>query len=283
MDKIVRAIRRKAGFNQEQFAAALKTTVASINRWENGKTIPHFRAQKRLEKLCRMLRMEKFVCDEIIKTYQVEPEGDELILYHGSKQGITGPLVPQSRDKTDFGKGFYLGTNVLQPLTLICGENMPKMYSFKLNLQGLKVLKTETDLTWTFLIAYNRGHMDQYKDSAIYRRFEEMTQSYDIIYGCIADDRMYEVMNSFFNGYITDIALLKSISVLDLGFQYVCKTQSACDRLEQLSERTVTPFELSFLREISAKRKEEGKRMSDEVVRQYRREGKFFDELIEEG
>lgn len=43
-----------------------------------------------------------------------------MILYHGSRHGINGPIAPLSRDRCDFGRGFYLGTNPLQPLTLIC-------------------------------------------------------------------------------------------------------------------------------------------------------------------
>ena len=45
--------------------------------------------------------------------------------------------------------------------------------------------------------------------------------------GYIANDRMYTELARFFNGTITDMALLKCLSVLDLGKQYVAITQKA--------------------------------------------------------
>ena len=43
-----------------------------------------------------------------------------VTLYHGSKSGIRGAIAPVSREHCDFGKGFYMGTDRTQSLTLIC-------------------------------------------------------------------------------------------------------------------------------------------------------------------
>ena len=283
MDKLIKSIRNQVQFNQEQFAAALKTTVGSINRWENSKTLPNATMQRKLEEFCRCQKLEDFVSGQIIESYKHTPEDNSLILYHGSKVGIDGTIAPKSRKETDFGRGFYMGIEVIQPLTLICGEDAPKMYTMKLNLQNLKVLDIPLGMDWAMLIALNRGHMQNYTDSKLYKRYAEMENGYDIVTGYIADDRMYQVMNRFFEGDITDAALLNSLSALKLGKQYVCISQRACEQVEIISERAVTPFELTFLRELSSKHREEGRRLANEVIRQYRREGKYFDELLEEG
>ena len=39
---------------------------------------------------------------------------EDLILYHGSRGGLQGPIAPISRVRCDFGKGFYMGTNEIQ-------------------------------------------------------------------------------------------------------------------------------------------------------------------------
>ena len=36
---------------------------------------------------------------------------EDLILYHGSRGGLHGPIAPKSRVRCDFGKGFYMGTD----------------------------------------------------------------------------------------------------------------------------------------------------------------------------
>ena len=48
MKELIKAIRFAAEMSQEEFAKALGTTVASINRWENGKSIPKKMAQTQL-------------------------------------------------------------------------------------------------------------------------------------------------------------------------------------------------------------------------------------------
>ena len=150
----------------------------------------------------------------------------------------------------------------------------------KLDLTGLKVLKVEMNLEWAMLIAYYRGYMDEVKGGEIYKKYERMADGYDVILGCIANDRMYRVMKSFFEKEITDVALIHSLSALDLGRQYVCKTQKACDRLEIIDKRELTSLELAILRDKSIVRRQEGIDLTEEILLKYRREGKFFDEIL---
>lgn len=36
----------------------------------------------------------------------IKLDTDRVLLYHGSKSGIEGPIEPKSRKQCDFGKGF---------------------------------------------------------------------------------------------------------------------------------------------------------------------------------
>lgn len=51
-----------------------------------------------------------------------------------------------------------------------------------------------------------------------------------MIIGYIANDRMFVVLDRFFNGEITDLALINSLSALKLGKQYVALTEKACKK-----------------------------------------------------
>lgn len=278
MDKLIKTIRQSAGMNQEQFAKALGTTSLSVNRWENGKTQPNKMAQTQLFEFCKKNNMDLF--DYIAKQVNRKADDDKFIVYHGSKKGISGRISPTSREFCDFGKGFYLGADPTQPLTLICDEEKPVFYTMKFDLTGLKVLNVEMNLEWAMLIAYYRGYMDEVRGSEIYRKFEKMAEGYDVIYGYIANDRMYRVMKSFFEKEITDAALIHSLSALDLGRQYVCKTEKACDRLEIVDKKELTPLELAILRDKSIVRRQQGIDLTEEILLKYRREGKFFDEIM---
>lgn len=278
MDKLIKQIRIDAQMNQEQFANALGTTPLSVNRWENGKTIPSNMAQLQLFEFCKTHNIDLF--SYIVDKVKWWGEKDSLILYHGSKKGISGSIQPISSSYCDFGKGFYMGTDPAQPLTLICDEKAPKFYSISLDMTGLNVLNIDVGLEWALMIAYYRGYMKAYENTAIYNKYAHMADGYDMVVGFIANDRMYRVMTRFFEKEITDEALLNSLSVLDLGKQYVAITQSACDRVKVLTEIPLNKLELKILEEKSIKRRKESITLTEDILVKYRRKGKYFDEIM---
>ncbi len=279
MKELIKNIRLKANMSQEQFAGELGTTPLSINRWENGKTIPNRMAQTQIYNFCLERKID--VTDLIINT-KVYPNRnkDKLVLYHGSKKGIDGEIKPISREECDFGKGFYMGTSTLQPLTLICNENKPKFYAVELNMTGLKVLTVDISMDWAMLIAYYRKEMESAKGTPIYEKYANMAKGYDLIIGYIANDRMYTELSRFFNRTLTDVALINCLSALDLGKQYVAISEKACKQIKILQEQPLSPLELALLKDMSAERRKEGIALAEEIEIKYRREGKYFDEIL---
>ena len=278
MKDLIKAIRFAANMNQEQFASALGTTPLSINRWENGKTLPNRMAQTQLYNFCKEHAID--VAQLIIDTKAYGDTDNKLVLYHGSKKGIVGDIAPISRNECDFGSGFYMGTNTLQPLTLVCNEDKPKFYTVELDMTGLKVLTVEIGMDWAMLIAYYRKEMESAKGTPIYEKYAHMADGYDVIIGYIANDRMYTELSRFFNRTLTDVALVNCLSALDLGKQYVAISEKACKQIKILKEEPLSGLELSLLKDMSAERRKEGIALAEEIEVKYRREGKFFDEIL---
>lgn len=264
--------------SQEQFAKVIGTTTVSINRWENGKAKPNKLAQKQLYEFCQEYNID--LVDMILKNKQVPSTEEHLVLYHGSKKGLTGEIAPISREQCDFGKGFYMGTNTLQPLTLVCAEEKPKFYTVEMDLTGLKVLHVGIDLDWAMLIAYFRKEMESAKGTPIYEHYANYAKDYDVIVGYIANDRMYVELSRFFNKTLTDVALIHCLSALDPGMQYVAVTEKACRQIKILTEEDLSQLELLALRDMSAKRRKAGVELATELEVKYRREGRFFDEIL---
>lgn len=278
MKDLIKTIRAKANMNQEQFASALGTTVVSINRWENGKAVPNPMAQTNLYQFCKSREID--VADIVTEMLRYEHTKDRNIFYHGSKKGIIGDIAPISRAECDFGEGFYTGTDTLQPLTLVCAEEKPKFYTVEFDLSNLKILEVDIGMDWAMMIAYYRKQMERVAGTPIYEKYAHFADGYDVIVGYIANDRMYTELARFFNGTITDVALLKCLSALDLGKQYVAITQKACDQIKILEERDLHLLERLALQDKSVARRNEGIALADEIVKKYRREGQFFDEIL---
>ena len=276
LPEIIKEIRKRTGDSQSALAAALNVSFATVNRWETGRCEPTPLAINGLRAYCERNGIDYGEFEgNTIQTGQ-----GTIVLYHGSKNGITGDIEPISRELCDFGKGFYMGTEQTQPLTLICNFPNAKLYKVKADLTGLRILDVEVGVDWALLIAYHRGKMESVKSSDIYQKYAEMAKDCDMIIGYIANDRMFVVLDRFFSGEITDMALVNSLSALKLGKQYVALTQKACRQIKIVEEKVINDADREKLRAKSETHRRAGIRQADEICRKYRRSGRFFDEII---
>ena len=285
MNKLIKNIREYVGLSQQELADNLKTSFATINRWENSKAFPNKTAQVILYDFCKENNVP--VCEMTLQRIQDEVDqinisNDRIILYHGSKYGIDGPIAPISRPKCDFGKGFYMGSDPMQALTLIFDYEKSKFYIVSLSLEELEYLDIPANLKWAMIVAYNRGKMDEIKETKLYDKYQQICTNKDLMIGSIANDRMFYVLESFFQGNITDLALVKSLSALNLGKQYVALTQKACDKVKIEKEISISFLERLFLEDKNEENRINGISLANKICRDYRREGKFFDEILEE-
>ena len=123
--------------------------------------------------------------------------------------------------------------------------------------------------------------MDDYLNSLIYKKYKNMTLDKDLIIGNIADDRMFFLMDRFFGGDITDKALVSSLSALELGKQYVAVSQKACDSVRIEKEIELSYLERRIITDAADLNREKGIRLANDICKNHRREGLYFDEIME--
>ena len=284
MKELLKEIRTYLDMSQAELSELLNVSFATVNRWENGRAVPNKLAQSTLYELCkeRQVPVYDMVIEKIKKCSEsLKLEDSRILLYHGSKSGIEGKIEPKSRSQCDFGKGFYMGTEPSQALTLICDYDKSKFYIVSVDVNMLEVLDIPADLSWAMVVAYHRGRMEKIKGTAIYNKYHDMANGKDMIIGSIADDRMFYVIDNFFIGNITDAALVNSLSALELGKQYVAITQKACDLVKIECEIELSYLERQFLKEVAEANRAKGTSLANDICKNYRREGLFFDEILD--
>ena len=285
MQDLIKKIRSHMNMNQTEFAELLNVTFATVNRWENGRALPNKLAQDKIYDLCKEYDVP--VYDMILEKIAAASESVELdkgrvLLYHGSKSGIEGDIAPKSRKQCDFGKGFYMGTEPSQALTLICDYESAKFYIVSISVDNLAVLDVPADLEWAMIVAYHRGRMEKIKGTPFCSKYQEMAKDKDLIIGSIANDRMFFVIDNFFIGNITDVALINCLSALELGKQYVAVTRKGCDAVRIEKEIPISYLEKLFMKEVSEANRVKGSSLANDICRNYRREGLFFDEILDQ-
>lgn len=284
MQNLIKEIRSYLNMSQAEFAEQLNVSFATVNRWENGHALPNKLAQDKIYNLCRNYNISVYdlVLDKINKEVsELKIESGRKILFHGSKSGIKGKIKPISRKRCDFGAGFYMGTDPSQALTLICDYEKSKFYIVSIDMNTLNTVEIPAKLEWAMLVAYNRGRMEKIKGTPFYKKYKETTENKDLVIGNIANDRMFFVIDNFFIGNITDEALINSLSALELGKQYVAVTQKGCEAVRIEKEIEISYLEKLFVKEISEQNREKGSSMARDICKNYRREGLFFDEILD--
>ena len=285
MQKLIKHIRDYLGLSQADFAEKLGVNFATVNRWENGRAIPTKLAQAKLYDYCKEqgVPVYQFVLEKIAnEAASVNLEDGRILLYHGSKSGIVGDVAPKSREMCDFGKGFYMGTEPGQPLTLICDFEKSKFYIVSIDTNALDTVEIKADLDWAMLVAFHRGRMDKIKGTSFYEKYSRIDAGKDLVIGSIANDRMFYVLDNFFMGNITDMALVNSLSALKLGKQYVATTEKACASVRIEREIPLSMMERRFLQDESDANRQKGIALANDICKNYRREGSFFDEILDE-
>lgn len=149
MKNLIKKIRFYLNMSQTEFAEHMNVSFATVNRWENGRAVPNKLAQMRLHELCkaRAVPVYDMTLEKIAEAAKkIEAVHGKVLLYHGSKSGIEGVIEPKSRKQCDFGRGFYMGTDPGQALTLICDYEKSKFYIVSVDVNELKLLNVPADI-----------------------------------------------------------------------------------------------------------------------------------------
>lgn len=186
---------------------------------------------------------EKFYSYAYESRYRINTVKEEIakekygnVIFHGSKNGLQTITVTGSKDKCDFGKGFYLGETYNQALAFVCENEKSSVYSFRYSLEGLKIKRFDTSFEWMIAICYYRGTLREYSQSEQVKKVVSEIEAADVVIAPIADNKMFYIMALFTDGDINSNVALHSLSASKLGLQYVFKTEKALMNLHPIEK-----------------------------------------------
>lgn len=74
-DEMIKFIRKKSLLSQSAFAEALGVSFSTINRWENGKSVPQIGMLKRINEFCLANKIPvdvtSIICPDVINETQI--------------------------------------------------------------------------------------------------------------------------------------------------------------------------------------------------------------------
>ena len=275
----LKAIREILGITQAELASRLSIQQVTLSRNEQNKTSP---SDKLLEQVydfafdnnIKLGRLKELLWLDNMKT------GHKL-LFHGAKSEIEGEItVSRSRTNNDFGTGFYTGESYEQAISFVSGFDKSSVYYLDFSTGNLKCQKYDVDQDWMLTIAYYRGALDEYSNHPTIKRLIDKSRNCDYIIAPIADNRMFQIINSFIDGEITDEQCKHCLAATNLGNQYVFTTEKSVKNLKLLERSYISSSEREYYKKV---RGEETKLGDDKVKLariQYRGKGRYIDEIL---
>ncbi|MBQ8260898.1 MAG: DUF3990 domain-containing protein [Lachnospiraceae bacterium] len=278
--KDLKSIREILGLSQSELAEQIGVEQVTISRNELGKTqaSPGF-----LESVYSYAYDKKIKINKLKEMLWRDDLGtNRKLLFHGAKSEIEGEIsVRYGRKNNDFGQGFYTGENYEQALSFVSGFDNSSVYYLSFDDKNLKCKRYEVNQEWMMTIAYYRGTLDDYKNHPKIRMLVQKSRECDYIIAPIADNRMFQIINSFIAGELTDEQCKHCLSATNLGMQYVLISEKAAAKAQIIERCYISNNERKHFKNI---RMEESKLGDDKVKlakRQYRGQGRYIDEILE--
>lgn len=276
----IKRIRLFFDLTQDEFSKAVNISKSNIIRYENNEILPHI---SNLENIYSYSYMNKLDLNlEKSRFFEEEKEG-RILLFHGARNEIIGEVDNKhSIFPNDFGNGFYLGENLKQAATWISAIPNSSVYCFYFkDSSDLKFKKFTSSREWMYAILYYRGAFRNKDVPSEIKRLVNEIEQLDYLIAPIADNKMYEIFDMFMRGEITDEACLHALSLTDLGYQYVIKSNKAISRLTCIDRLYFCKDERAHYLSLKRKELEMIKNKVKISLQEYRRKGKYIDELFD--
>lgn len=278
-DKDFKAIRDVLDISQKEFAKVLDTEQKTISNIESkdsypSKTIVESAFTYAFKKDVKINKLKELLCRDNLSH-------NEKLLFHGSKGEIKGDIdVNFGRGNNDFGQGFYTGESYEQAVSFISTYDDPSVYFMSFDDSDLKCKRYSVDREWMMTIAYYRESLEEYENHPLIEKIIKESRDCDYIIAPIADNKMFETINEFIEGNLTDEQCKHCLAATNLGMQYVFLTEKAASRLKIVERCYVCDKE----REHYKKLKEDYRKLGNDKVKlakaQYRGVGKYIDEVL---
>ena len=148
-----------------------------------------------------------------------------MILYHGSKIIVKKPDIFHSRKRVDFGPGFYVTPLYDQAKKLcmryIASEQDAYISKYILNDEiwksNFKILQLET-------------YSDEWLDFVFSCRKGKDKTDYDVVIGGVANDKVFDTVELFFQGLINKNEALGRLRYEKSNAQVCIRNQEVLDR-----------------------------------------------------
>lgn len=193
-------------------------------------------------------------------------------LYHGSNCIVERGDLSKSRENIDFGQGFYLTEDKMMAKKWASSRVRSIVNEYILDIKNLNIYFFSLDKEWLEYVRANRGYGPNQNEII------EQYSKYDIIIGPTADDKLFDTVQQYLDGYLAPSRAIKYLNVAGYANQVVLKTEKALNQCSFLKAKEIVGAEKQDAKNKSVQDRIDAHRKLDELKKCDAR----IDELMEE-
>ena len=149
-------------------------------------------------------------------------------IYHGSLEIVEHPMILQPNRKLDYGKGFYTTTSKKQAKEWVERRMLEQQAEYGY----LNVYEFDDKKIPGFKCLIFSGPSKEWAEFVMANRTQKgFTHEYDIVYGPVANDRVYLQFALYESGAIGIETLIRELKTYKLVDQYLFHTEKALTSL----------------------------------------------------
>ena len=147
-----------------------------------------------------------------------------MILYHGSYLPIEKPDISLSRSNVDFGRGFY--TTPIKTQAIGWSERFKRRYGHSVvSTYEIEIIALRSKASVLEFSVYS----DEWLDFIVSCRRGENPDEYDVVIGGVANDKVFDTIQLFFDGIIDKSESIKRLRYEKPNIQYCFRNQTIID------------------------------------------------------
>ncbi len=157
-------------------------------------------------------------------------------IYHGSIEIVEKPEIREANRSLDYGSGFYATTSYEQALSWVKRRANEK----KLSKGYINIYEFNEDSINNFKHLIFESATEEWLDFVMQNRIHDSFEhDYDIVYGPVANDKVYASFALFEGGFINKQALISELKTYKLVDQYLFHTEDSLKTLKFIEAKEV--------------------------------------------
>ena len=157
-------------------------------------------------------------------------------VYHGSIEEVKSPEIRQPNRSLDYGSGFYTTTSYEQAKKWV----ERRMKDKGVSVGYINVYELDDDVVKDMKSLFFKKPTEEWVNFVMKNRTErEFVHDYDIVYGPVANDRVYFQFGLYESGAISVDTLIRELKTYKLVDQYLFHTEKALTALHFVESRKI--------------------------------------------